>query len=98
MGELGELVSGVSDRIADTLDDKAMALTTSLSVGEDRLTQAIEMHTESASRVLSQAHQKIEGDLGQRVNELGTLVGEVGDRIADSMGEHALALTTKAPD
>ncbi len=50
MGQLGEMVTGVSERISDTLDDRTLALTTSLSLGEDRLTQVIEAHTESASR------------------------------------------------
>lgn len=57
MNELGTLVGEVGDRIADSMGEHALALTTSLSLSEDRITGAIDERTDAAERKLVQAQE-----------------------------------------
>ncbi len=48
-----------------------MALTTGLALGEDRLTQVLDEHADAAERKLTATHQRIETELGRRMDDLG---------------------------
>ncbi len=62
-----------------------MALTTGLALGEDRLTQVLDEHADAAERKLTATHQRIETELGRRIDDLGNIVGGAAGRIAETL-------------
>ncbi len=70
MDDLGNIVGGAAGRIAETLDDKTMTLTTGWRLARIASPRFWMNTLTPAERKLTATHQRIETELGRRMDDL----------------------------